>query len=179
MRSQIWNRITQVASFVASRCPLLGACHRAYLSLTSGSQRTSASGSATPGAGGSGAPLVTLTSDSFAQLIEGTKGVALVDFWAPWCMPCRLVGPTIERLSGEYAGRATVGKLNVDEHVSVASRYHISSIPTVGVFRDGQLVSQLVGVRTEQVYREAVESALASGVRSASGAAASSRHAAQ
>lgn len=106
--------------------------------------------------------LVTLTEDTFSRTVEHSKGVVLVDFWAPWCMPCRLVGPTIERLAKEFAGRATVGKLNVDDYPGIASRYHISGIPTVGIFRDGKLVNQIVGVRPERAYRQALEAVLKS-----------------
>ena len=184
MRSQVWNRITQVASFVASRCPLLGACHRIFTSLTAGAQRTGASGSVPRSATVAPAvehqaALVTLTTSNFGTLVEGASGVALVDFWAPWCMPCRLVGPAIERLADEFSGRVTVGKLNVDEHMDIASRYQITSIPTVGIFRDGELVNQLVGVRTEQIYRKELQSALDSAMSDAADVAASSVPAAQ
>lgn len=103
---------------------------------------------------------VTLTSENFSNMVENTKGVVLVDFWALWCMPCRLVGPAIEPLARDFDGRATVAKLNVDESPSIAPRYHISGIPTVGIFRDGKLINQLVGVRPEQAYRKALEPAL-------------------
>lgn len=103
---------------------------------------------------------VTLTTNNFAQLVETSKGVVLVDFWAPWCIPCRLVGPAIERLANQFEGRATVAKLNVDENMSIAARYHINSIPTVGIFRNGKLMNQMVGVRPEQTYRKALEAAL-------------------
>ncbi|HEY1390997.1 MAG TPA: thioredoxin [Ktedonobacterales bacterium] len=102
----------------------------------------------------------TLTSENFSKIVENARGIVLVDFWAPWCMPCRLVGPVIERLAKDFNGRATVAKLNVDEHASIAARYHISGIPTVGIFRDGKLINQLVGVRPERAYRMALESAL-------------------
>lgn len=102
----------------------------------------------------------TLTSENFSKIVENAKGIVLVDFWAPWCMPCRLVGPVIERLAKSFEGRVTVAKLNVDEHASIAARYHISGIPTVGIFRDGKLINQLVGVRPERAYRNALESAL-------------------
>ncbi|MGZ3667579.1 MAG: thioredoxin [Ktedonobacterales bacterium] len=114
--------------------------------------------------------LLSLTESNFTQLVEKNKGVVLVDFWAPWCMPCRLVGPTIERLAEEFVGRVTVGKLNVDENIGVANRYRISGIPTVGIFRDGKLVNQMVGVRPEQVYRKALESALAPAAATAAAA---------
>jgi thioredoxin len=103
---------------------------------------------------------VTLTNTNFSPIVEDAQGVILVDFWAPWCMPCRLITPAIERLAKEFAGRATVAKLNVDEQMSIAARYHISGIPTVGIFRDGNLVNQLVGIRPEYAYRKALESAL-------------------
>ncbi len=104
--------------------------------------------------------IITLTDASFTEKIENTKGVALVDFWAPWCMPCRLVGPVIEQLAESYEGKVTVGKLDVDENSDVAMKFHITGIPTVGVFRDGKLVNTIVGTRPEKTYRQAIESAL-------------------
>ena len=184
MRSQAWNRIVQTVSMLPSQCPLLGACHRLAIKLSARRQRRSAfsadqsaiqikqnttivssTGSVPHSTVGakhkeSHMALVTLTDSNFTQTVEKNKGVVLVDFWAPWCMPCRIVGPTIERLAGEFEGRVTVGKLNVDENMSVATRYRISGIPTVGIFRDGKLVNQMVGVRPEQAYRKALESAL-------------------
>ncbi len=105
---------------------------------------------------------VTLTEETFSRTVERSKGVVLVDFWAPWCMPCRFVAPAIERLAREFDGRVIVGKLNVDDHHGIADRYRIQGIPTVGIFRDGKLVNQMVGVRPEQAYRKALESALSS-----------------
>lgn len=101
-----------------------------------------------------------LTDETFKTQVEQTSGVALVDFWAPWCMPCSLVSPTVERLSKEFAGRVHVGKLNIDEYPDVAGRYGIMSIPTIGVFRGGKLVNMLVGVRPEAVYQRALAQAL-------------------
>lgn len=195
MRSQVWKRIVQTVSMLPSQCPLLGACHRLAINLSSHRQRRNAfsadqsaiqtkqnntivspSGSArhsTVGATHKERHMtpVTLIDSNFTQTVEKNKGVVLVDFWAPWCMPCRIVGPTIERLAGEFEGRVTVGKLNVDENMSVATRYHISGIPTVGIFRDGKLINQMVGVRPEQAYRKALESALEPAVATADTAA--------
>lgn len=123
--------------------------------------------------------LVTLTEDTFARTVEQSKGVVLVDFWAPWCLPCRLVGPVIERLAREFDGRATVGKLNVDDHPDLAGRYHIRGIPTVGIFRDGRLVNQMAGVRPERAYRQALESALTSSPSAAGAAHSNSTHSAK
>lgn len=204
MRSQVWNRFVQALGMVASQCPLLGACHRLAISLGAArrpsSDSTTRQGQAAIPAGhhlitstrsvrqgASGAQnkerrvaITTLTDSNFSQVVERSKGVALVDFWAPWCMPCRLVGPTIERLAKEFDGRVTVGKLNVDEHMSVAKRFHISGIPTVGIFRDGKLINQMVGVRPEAAYRQALESVLkpaaATGARGASAKTGPARH---
>lgn len=166
MRSQAWDRFTRAMDAFASQCPLFGVCHRAVTSLTSAVRRSSESDAAPQGAiestsATSAATPVILTDGNFSQQVERSRGVALVDFWAPWCMPCRRVGPIIERLAGEYEGRATVGKLNVDQNMAVARRYGISGIPTVGVFRNGKLVNQLVGAQSEHAYRKAVDSALA------------------
>jgi thioredoxin 1 len=71
----------------------------------------------------------------------------LVDFWAPWCAPCRMIAPALEELAEQYAGRVTIAKLNVDENADVAARYGIQSIPTLLLFREGKVVEQYVGAR--------------------------------
>ena len=81
---------------------------------------------------------VKLTDSTFSQEVELNKGVVLVDFWAPWCGPCRMVGPIIDEVAQEYAGKAKVGKLNVDENPEVAMKYGIMSIPTMLIFKDGK-----------------------------------------
>ncbi len=104
--------------------------------------------------------IVTLTDENFSEYVE-RPGVTLVDFWASWCVPCRLVAPIIERVSGKYDGKVTFGKLNVDEQPETAARFHITSIPTIGVFQNGKLVNTLVGVRPEQGYVSALDALLA------------------
>jgi thioredoxin len=101
-----------------------------------------------------------VTDENFAERIERYQGVALVDFWAPWCVPCHLVNPLLEKLAQQYEGKVRIARLNVDEQPQIAARYQILSIPTVKIFRDGRLVNTLLGVRTEHVYRQAIEAAL-------------------
>lgn len=87
---------------------------------------------------------IELNAASFRELIK-TRPFLVVDCWAPWCTPCRLIAPVVEELAQKYAGRITFGKLNVDENPSVASELQIMSIPTLLVFKQGRLVDRIVG----------------------------------
>ncbi len=84
----------------------------------------------------------------------------VVDFWAAWCGPCRMVGPIIEELSQEYDGKAVVGKVDVDQNQQFAAKFGIRNIPTVLVFKDGEIVNRHVGVSPKKVYADAIEAAL-------------------
>lgn len=88
------------------------------------------------------------TKADFEKVVMEGKGVVLVDFWASWCGPCRMVGPIIDQLAEEYEGKVTVGKVNVDEESSLASEFAVVSIPTIIIFKDGKQVEKLVGVRS-------------------------------
>lgn len=90
-----------------------------------------------------------LTDDSFAGFIEDNPRV-VVDFWAPWCGPCRYVSPIIEEMARDYAGRIAFGKLNVDENPNVAAQYGIMGVPTLLVFKKGRLVDRIVGAMPRQ-----------------------------
>ncbi len=84
-----------------------------------------------------------------------------VDFWAEWCGPCRMVGPVVEELAGEYAGKVNFVKVNVDENNELASRYNVFSIPTLALFNKGQVVAQQVGAASKSSYKTMIDKALA------------------
>ena len=87
------------------------------------------------------------SDQNFEQDVLNSPQPVLVDFWATWCAPCRMMSPTVDAIATEYAGRAKVGKLNVDENLTVASRYGIRSIPTLLLFKGGQIQEQVVGTK--------------------------------
>ena len=89
--------------------------------------------------------VVVLTDDNWKKEVTEAEGPVLVDFWAEWCPPCRMIAPSIEALATAYSGRAKVGKLNVDENPQVAAAFGIRSIPTLLVFKGGKVVEQQVG----------------------------------
>ncbi|MCW0986667.1 MULTISPECIES: thioredoxin [Staphylococcus] len=86
---------------------------------------------------------ITITEKTFNKTIE--KGVTLVDFWATWCPPCQMQSPVLEELSDELEGKVLIGKVDVDEEKALASKYQIQSIPTLLIFKDGELVNTLIG----------------------------------
>jgi len=102
-----------------------------------------------------------ITTDNFQAEVLDSKKVALVDFWAEWCGPCRMIGPVVEELSGEYADKALVSKCNVDEHGDVAAQFGIRSIPTILFFKDGELVDRVVGAVPKAVLKQKLDGLLA------------------
>ena len=89
--------------------------------------------------------IVTLTSATFDETVASSDKPVVVDFWAEWCGPCKAIAPTLDELATEYAGRVTIAKVNVDEHPGLAARFQVRSIPTLLIFKGGQVIDQVVG----------------------------------
>jgi len=103
---------------------------------------------------------LTLTNANFQDAVLENPQPVLVDFWAPWCGPCRVMAPVIDELATAFTGDATVGKVNVDDYPRLAAQYGIRSIPTLLVFKDGQIVDQAVGVVPKQVLTDTLHALL-------------------
>jgi thioredoxin 1 len=102
-----------------------------------------------------------LDDTNFESEVLQASGPVLVDFWAPWCGPCRMIAPVVEELAGEYAGSVKVGKLNVDVAPGAAQDYGVSSIPTLMLFKNGEVVERFVGVQPKSRLQEAIDAARA------------------
>ena len=104
-----------------------------------------------------------VTDASFEADVLKSDVPVLVDFWAPWCGPCRIVGPTLDRIAEQYAGRATVAKVNVDENPQTSMQYGIRSIPTIALFRGGEIVNGVIGVAPDAHFTEMLDEQLGAG----------------
>ena len=103
---------------------------------------------------------VVLGADNFESEVLKSDIPVLVDFWAEWCMPCRMVAPVLEELSKEYAGKIKVGKLNVDQHNDIGAKYSVTSIPALIVFKDGKVFRQHVGAAPKATLEKFISEAL-------------------
>ena len=97
------------------------------------------------------------TDDNFEAEVINSSEPVLVDFWAEWCQPCRLLAPTIDELAGEFSGRVKVGKVNLDDSRDVSMKYGISAIPTVLIFKGGEVAKQFVGLTRKEDIVEAMD----------------------
>ncbi len=101
---------------------------------------------------------IELTISNFEDTIK--EGVSLVDFWAPWCGPCRMIAPVIEELANDFNGKANICKVNTDEEQDIAVKFGIRSIPTILFFKDGELVDQMIGAASKDAFTQKLNSLL-------------------
>ena len=107
------------------------------------------------------ANVTAVADDTFELEVLKSSTPVLIDFWAPWCAPCRAIAPALEQLAAEYAGRATIAKLNADENQGTMMQYGVQGLPTLLIFKGGQEVGRLVGLRPKPQIKQALDRALA------------------
>ena len=150
--------MASTAEIALIRCPPCGATNRVPVASVRAGKR--------PVCGRCKRPLpldatpVTVTDANFAGEVEASPLPVLLDMWAPWCGPCRMIAPILEELAGELAGRVKVGKLNVDENPSTAARFDARSIPTLLVLKGGREVDRIVGVQPKAEIARRIERAV-------------------
>ncbi|WKV13923.1 thioredoxin [Marivirga harenae] len=106
------------------------------------------------------ASTVEITDSNFEEILKSDQPV-LVDFWAEWCGPCKMIGPLVEELAGDYDGKAVIGKVNVDENPNVSAKFGIRSIPTLLVFKGGEVVDKQIGAVPKQVLADKINAQMA------------------
>ena len=101
---------------------------------------------------------IELTAENFEATVN--EGVSLVDFWAPWCGPCRMIAPVIDELAGEFDGKANICKVNTDEQQDLAVKYGVRSVPTILFMKDGEIVDQVIGAQSKQALADKINAQL-------------------
>ena len=105
--------------------------------------------------------IVILTDVNFSEQVLKSSTPVLVDFWAEWCGPCKMIAPVLDELAGEYDGKVKIGKVNIDDHQQLAINYGINSIPTLLFFKNGQVADQIVGMRSKRDLKASFDRVLA------------------
>ncbi len=106
------------------------------------------------------ANILTLTDGNFAEEVTSSSKPVLVDFWAEWCGPCKMIAPLLDELASEYDGRIKIGKVNIDDHQSLATQHGIRAIPTLLVFKNGEVAEQIVGARSKRDLKASLDRVL-------------------
>ena len=101
--------------------------------------------------------IVTLTQENFAQQVLQSPAPVLVDFWAEWCGPCKMIAPLLDELADEYDGKIKIGKVNIDEHQGLAAEYGVRAIPTLLVFSKGQVAEQMIGAKSKRDLKASLD----------------------
>jgi thioredoxin 1 len=101
--------------------------------------------------------IITLTKDNFESSVIKSTTPVLVDFWAEWCGPCKMISPILDELAEEYSGRVNIGKVNVDEHQTLAAEYGVRAIPTLLIFQNGQVAEQILGLRSKRDLKASLD----------------------
>jgi thioredoxin 1 len=105
--------------------------------------------------------VLTLTESNFKELVLQAGPPVLVDFWAEWCGPCKMIAPVLTELATEYDGKVTIGKVNIDENPNLAAQFRVSAIPTLLVFKNGQVMEQMVGAKSKRDLKASLDRAAA------------------
>lgn len=105
--------------------------------------------------------VLTLTESNFKELVLQAGAPVLVDFWAEWCGPCKMIAPVLEELATEYDGKVKIGKVNIDENPNLATQFRVSAIPTLLVFKNGQVMEQMVGAKSKRDLKASLDRAAA------------------
>jgi thioredoxin len=101
--------------------------------------------------------IVTLTQENFAQQVLQSPAPVLVDFWAEWCGPCKMIAPLLDELADEYEGKIKIGKVNIDEHQGLAAEYGVRAIPTLLMFNKGQVAEQMIGAKSKRDLKASLD----------------------